>query len=112
MCLVNQVVAARTAEPVPSADGQTPAASTASTGHGSNRLRMVLTEISIVFILTSSYFAMVLTNWATLQSSFAISNPRTGTTSMWLQASAQWIALLMYAWALVAPKLFPDRDFS
>ena len=24
----------------------------------------------------------------------------------------RWVALAMYAWSLIAPKLFPDRDFS
>ena len=65
-----------------------------------------------MFILASSYYCMVLTNWATLQSSFSLSDPKTGDASMWIQASAQWAALLLYIWALVAPKLFPDRDFG
>ena len=72
----------------------------------------ILMEIAMVFILGSAYYAMALTNWATIQGSASIANPRSGTSSMWLQAAAQWIALLLYLWALVAPKLLPDRDFG
>ena len=69
-------------------------------------------ELAVVFILATTYYGMVLTNWSTLQTNGTIENPRTGYSSMWLQASAQWIALLLYVWALVAPTLFPDRDFT
>eukprot|EP01035_Chromulina_nebulosa_P020754 gene20754-26910_t len=75
-------------------------------------LKNVLAEVSVVFILASTYYAMVLTNWATLQSNYNISSPRQGQAAMWLQASAIWVALSLYVWTLVAPKLFPDRDFS
>ena len=75
-------------------------------------LRSILQEISIIFILASSYYAMVLTNWSTLKSSQITADPRTGTDSMWLQASALFICLILYIWSLIAPKLFPDRDFS
>lgn len=75
-------------------------------------LQALFIESTIVFILISCYYGMVLTNWATLQSSDSINNPKTGTASFWLQASAQWICLLLYVWALLAPKLFPDRDFG
>lgn len=29
----------------------------------------------------------------------------------WVQISAQWCLLVLYAWTLCAPKLFPDRQF-
>jgi len=75
-------------------------------------LQALFVESTIVFILISCYYGMVLTNWATLQNSDSINNPKTGTASFWLQASAQWICLLLYVWALLAPKIFPDRDFG
>ena len=96
-------------------------------------LRTVLQEVSVVFILASAYYAMVLTNWyyyqyyqyyqsiiiiiiitirATLKSSQISADPRTGTDSMAIQASALFLCLALYIWSLVAPKLFPDRDFS
>jgi hypothetical protein len=72
-------------------------------------MRGTLQEVSLVFILASCYYAMALSNWATFQSDSDISNPRTGRASYWLQASAEWICLMMYTWALIAPKVFPDR---
>ena len=81
-------------------------------GYSSPTLKPILQSLAAVFVLASCYYAMVLTNWATLQSSDGINNPRGGDTSYWLQASAQWAVLLMYLWSLVAPRLFPDRDFS
>jgi hypothetical protein len=75
-------------------------------------LPSTLMKLSLVFVLGSAYFGMVLTNWSTLQNAGGIANPRTGYASMWIQASAQWIALLLYCWALVAPKFFPDREFG
>jgi hypothetical protein len=82
------------------------------TTYESPDLKPILIKLSLIFMLGSAYFGMVLTNWSTLQSDDNIANPRTGYASMWIQASAQWIALLLYCWALVAPKLFPDRDFG
>lgn len=93
-------------------DAHTSATGGSERGYYAPGLKVVLQEVSVVFILASSYYAMVLTNWVTLQQSYQLSNPKTGTAAMWLQASGQWIALLMYMWALVAPKLFPDRDFG
>ena len=31
---------------------------------------------------------------------------------MWLNISAQWIMFALYILTLVAPVVFPDRDFS
>ena len=73
----------------------------------------MLLFVIAIYITLATYFPMVLTNWATLQSSDAmLSNPKTGTVALWLQAAGQWIVLLLYSWTLVAPSLFPDRDFS
>ena len=54
----------------------------------------------------------MLTNWATLQQSDNMSDPKSGTAAMWLQAAGQWVALLLYGWSLVAPAVFPNRDFG
>jgi hypothetical protein len=81
-------------------------------GDHDQEIKWILLQVSIVFILISCYYAMVLTNWATLQNDNKIDNPKAGRAAMWLQASGQWIALLLYIWALIAPRLFPDRDFS
>jgi hypothetical protein len=31
---------------------------------------------------------------------------------MWVKIVAQWLTMLLFAWTLAAPKLFPDRDFT
>lgn len=85
-------------------DGETTRESYATPG-----LRKLLASVLFVFILGSCYYAMVLTNWSTLQADFKLGNARQGETAMWLQASAQWICCLMYVWAMTAPLLFPDR---
>ncbi len=72
-------------------------------------LRMLLANVLIIFILASCYYAMVLTNWGTVQANFQLGNARQGSEAMWLQASAQWVCFFMYIWAQVAPLLFPDR---
>lgn len=85
-------------------DGETTRESYSTPG-----LRKLLASVIIVFILGSCYYAMVLTNWSTLQANFKLGNARQGETAMWLQASAQWICAFMYVWAMTAPLLFPDR---
>ncbi|KAG5184707.1 serine incorporator/TMS membrane protein [Tribonema minus] len=76
-------------------------------------------KFNIVMILLSMFFGMMLTNWGVVQSdSSSIENPATysdpknGEAAMWLTAAGQWACMLLYTWTLVAPKLFPDRDFS
>lgn len=74
-------------------------------------LKTLLLQISVVFMLVSGYYAMILTNWATVQSSTSIDQPRTGEAAMWIQAAGEWIAIGFYIWSLIAPGLFPDREF-
>ncbi|CAM9092675.1 unnamed protein product, partial [Ectocarpus fasciculatus] len=68
-------------------------------------------ELTIVFILISAYFAMVLTNWATFQEHSDSPDPRAGRAAMWMQVAGQWVAFLLYNWSMFAPALFPNRDF-
>ena len=35
-----------------------------------------------------------------------------GETSMWVKVISEWFAMALYTWTLVAPRFFPDRDFS
>lgn len=37
---------------------------------------------------------------------------RIGRVNMAIIGCAQWLAIGLYCWTLVAPRLFPDRDFS
>ena len=47
-----------------------------------------------------------------MQENEAQSDPRTGRAAMWIQAAGQWIAIIIYLWSLIAPKVFPNRDFG
>ena len=40
-----------------------------------------------------------------------MSKPLAGRASMWMQIVAQWAMFLLYEWTLVAPLIFPDRDW-
>mmetsp|Transcript_2192 Transcript_2192/g.7676 ORF Transcript_2192/g.7676 Transcript_2192/m.7676 type:complete len:421 (-) Transcript_2192:76-1338(-) len=75
-------------------------------------MRTMYLQVTLVFALVSMYGAMVLSNWATLSSDGETDNPRTGDVSLWMQATGAFIALLLYAWSLVAPIIFPDREFG
>lgn len=89
-----------------------PAAQSDTDPYAAEGMKSLFVQVSAVFLLISGYFAMILTNWATLQTTTSIANPKTGRAAMWIQAAGQWIAVSVYLWSLVAPKFFPDRDFS
>uniref|UniRef100_A0A3Q2XXC1 Serine incorporator 2 n=1 Tax=Hippocampus comes TaxID=109280 RepID=A0A3Q2XXC1_HIPCM len=37
---------------------------------------------------------------------------RTSMPALWVKVSSSWLGLSLYLWTLVAPLIFPDRDFS
>ena len=93
----------KSATAVPTTDNPTP--------YHSRLLNTLFVQISLVFLCVSGYYAMILTNWGTEQSETSISNPRIGEAAMWIQAAGQWIAIVLYIWSLVAPKILTDREF-
>lgn len=68
--------------------------------------------INIILALISCWFGMALTSWGSISSGGTVVNPTVGKVSMWMIMAWQWLALCLYLWTLVAPKIFPDRDFS
>uniref|UniRef100_A0A8C1ASL1 Serine incorporator 2, like n=2 Tax=Cyprinus carpio TaxID=7962 RepID=A0A8C1ASL1_CYPCA len=61
-------------------------------------------------LLASLYIMMTLTNWY---------KPDTTTQAMqstmpavWVKISSSWLGLGLYLWTLVAPVIFPNRDFN
>lgn len=72
----------------------------------------LILEVTLIFILVSMYYGMVLTNWATFQRHTDSPDPKAGNAAMWMQAMGQWVAFCLYIFSLVAPTLFPDRDFG
>lgn len=64
----------------------------------------------VTFALASLYIMMMLTNWYSPEGS----NFKTLTSSMatvWVKMASSWACYVLFGWTLVAPMLFPDRDF-
>jgi heme/copper-type cytochrome/quinol oxidase subunit 2 len=69
-------------------------------------------KLNIVLAMLAMWYACVLTSWGNIKEGGEAANPSAGKVSMWMMAVSQWLALLLYIWTLMAPRLFPDRDFS
>eukprot|EP00899_Mesostigma_viride_P008524 jgi/Mesvir1/17673/Mv01372-RA.1 len=65
----------------------------------------------VIFALASMYVGMLLTGWGGADSPTK-DTIDIGWRSVWVKVAAQWITAAMYLWTLIAPLLFPDRDFS
>jgi len=68
-------------------------------------------RICLAVALLSTWTAVSLTNWGQIGSDGDAANPEVGEVSMWMIISSQWVVMLLYTWSMVAPKLFPDREF-
>jgi len=67
----------------------------------------------LAFALGACYIAMLLTNWQTLthnETQEIVVDQ--GEVSMWIKIVSSWITTLLYSWSLVAPVLFPNREWS
>nr|ABR17762.1 unknown [Picea sitchensis]ABR17907.1 unknown [Picea sitchensis] len=64
----------------------------------------------VIFALASMYSAMLLTGWT---SSTADGEKLIGVGwhTVWVRICTEWITAALYIWSLVAPLLFPDREF-
>jgi serine incorporator 1/3 len=62
-------------------------------------------------LLGVMYIGMVLSNWQTASNSVAQSL-QGNEFVFWLKTTISWFTTLVYLWTLVAPRLFPDRDFT
>ncbi|XP_044173914.1 probable serine incorporator [Acropora millepora] len=64
-----------------------------------------------ILVLTSLYIMMTLTNWyrPSFNNIFSLQG---SSGAMWIKIASSWIGLLAYIWTLMAPVLFPDRDFD
>ena len=60
--------------------------------------------------LASMYVGMLITNWtsASITTGVLISND----FGFWVRIVISWTTALFYLWTLVAPKIFPIRDFT
>lgn len=69
-------------------------------------------KLNIALASVSCWVAMALTGFGSIQADGDVANPQIGEVNMWVIIASQWLALLLYTWTLIAPRLFPSRDFS
>lgn len=60
--------------------------------------------------LASLYIMMTLTNW--YQPDTTTQTMKSTMPAVWVKMCSSWLGLALYLWTLVAPLVFPDRDFS
>ena len=79
-----------------------------------------LWKLNVALALIACWIACMLTGWGTIQGivgqddeqHHTAANPTVSRVNMAMVGVSQWSALILYSWTLVAPRLFPDRDFS
>ncbi|CAL4925923.1 unnamed protein product [Urochloa decumbens] len=69
------------------------------------------TFFHLIFALASMYSAMLLTGWTSAMSEKS-ELMDVGWTTVWVRICTEWVTAALYIWTLIAPLLFPDRDFS
>ncbi|KAM9782650.1 serine incorporator 2 [Neosynchiropus ocellatus] len=60
--------------------------------------------------LASLYIMMTLTNWYLPDATKQVMESTM--PSVWVKICSSWLGLALYLWTLVAPVVFPDRDFN
>ncbi|XP_073046988.1 uncharacterized protein [Primulina eburnea] len=63
----------------------------------------------LIFALASMYSAMLLSGWTSSSENADLID--VGWTSVWVRICSEWVTAGLYVWSLVAPLLFPDREF-
>jgi hypothetical protein len=75
-------------------------------------------KLNIVLLLISCWVSASLTGWGTISGGIGeagehtAANPLVGKFNMAMMAVAQNLAVCLYLWSLLAPRLFPDRAFA
>ncbi|CEF63556.1 TMS1 [Strongyloides ratti] len=62
-----------------------------------------------IFALASLYIMMTMTSWYSPDND--ITHLNSNTASLWVKIVSSWVAVLLYFWTMVAPTIFPDREF-
>lgn len=60
--------------------------------------------------IAAIYLGMLVTNWSSV--SLTTGNLVSSDFGFWVRVAISWFVTLLYIWTLVAPKIFPDRDFT
>ncbi|KAE9591431.1 putative serine incorporator/TMS membrane protein [Lupinus albus] len=64
----------------------------------------------LIFALATMYSAMLLSGWTSTNEGTDLID--VGWTSVWVRIGTEWVTAGLYIWTLVAPSLFPDREFA
>lgn len=65
----------------------------------------------LVFALASMYIAMLFTYWQVSPSTSEFQIDQ-GWISTWVKMASKWACELLYLWSVIAPAIFPNRDFG
>ncbi|KAJ2925802.1 hypothetical protein H1R20_g11291, partial [Candolleomyces eurysporus] len=76
-------------------------------------LRYNYSWFHIIFSIASMYVAMLLTDWNVVNTKGPDDSVYIGRSevAMWMRIVSSWVCMFLYIWSLVAPALFPDRDY-
>lgn len=69
------------------------------------------TFFHITFMLASLYIMMMLTNWYSPEGA-DFTKLRNNWATVWVRISSSWVCCAIFVWTLLAPIVFPDRDFA
>jgi len=79
-----------------------------------NEVKYNYTFFHFTFCCASMFVMMLITNWQEISKdsddrSFKVNH---GFAAVWVKLVSSWVVALLYIWTLVAPALFPNRDFG
>jgi hypothetical protein len=82
----------------------------AGEGDASGPVKYNYSFFHLMFALAAMYTSMLLTGWGTRHEddTEAIGS---GWASVWVKFFSVWATGAIYLWCLIAPALFPDREF-
>jgi hypothetical protein len=69
-------------------------------------------KLNVILATIACWMSMILTNFGQIAADGNAANPQVGRAGMWVVIASQWLALSLYLWTLVAPRLLPNREFS
>jgi len=84
------------------------------TATASSEEAKVASKFHFFMACSACYMAMLLTSWGANE--YDAHSPTKAydidTENMWIKVVTQWVTAVLYIWTLVAPYMFPDREFA
>jgi len=72
-----------------------------------------LSLFHLIFALGALYISMLMSDWFTVdKANEATLDVNTGLAAVWVKIVSSWLAVILYAWTLLGPVIFPDRDWG